>query len=39
MVLFIEDQIKITVKTFIMLQKILFKMNAVLLNFLFIEES
>ena len=30
---------KVTVKTFIMLQKILFQINAVLLNFLFIKES
>ena len=30
---------KVTVKTFIMLQKIIFQINAVLLNFLFIKES
>jgi len=31
------NELKVTVKTFIMLQKILFQINAVLLNFLFIK--
>jgi len=40
--LFIMDALngsKVTVKTFIMLEKIIFQINVVVLNFLFIKES